>query len=256
MTKYDSYNKKQGDQRGTRGIYSEEITSHTKPLDALARIFSQYPYVAIIQPADANNNDLYVSVPDSEALSDNAIGCLKTDIANVLADRNDANAKKELFVYACSTGNELFTNILNREQNRVNDKYYNSYNSKDYEKGKSYFNYINDLRNREYNAFFGNISVLRADFIDDLVSRRFGEFLSDQDLQLLQTLNLQNKNLIKVPYQEDYHGVHVEAKGVHHVHQQTGLNAFYLGLAQSNGDRDVGCCGACCVEFRLLEQGK
>ena len=91
MTKYDSYNKKQGDQRGTRGIYSEEITNHTKPLDALARIFSKIPYVAIIQPDGANNDDLYVSIPDIRTLSDGAIGQLKADIANVLTNPNDDN---------------------------------------------------------------------------------------------------------------------------------------------------------------------
>ena len=165
-----------------------------------------------------------------------------------------SNAKKKLFVYACSTGNALFTNILNHEQSRVSNQHYNrKINSDDKER---YLDYIDDLRDRKYDIFFGDISDLRAYFIDDLVNRRFGEFLSNHDLQLLQTLDLQNKNLIIVPYQQDYHGVHVEAKGVHYVHQQNDLNAFYLGLAQSNDDRDVGCCGACCVEFRLLEQGK
>ena len=255
------------DSKGPRGLYDDQITNHTKPLDALGRVFAKNPYSAIIQSVDNDNlsNNLYVSLPrranndDVHGLSDQDVTNLYNDLINVITDPQDVN-KQQLFLAACGAKNTILHELLDNEKDLI--RVQNRRQEISGDKYRAYYKYIQELKEGQTDDFFNPPNnSRRPGFLNDLIQHQFDNFLSQNDLDLLgrQNLDIQNKHLIRVPYyydqrnNEHYKNVHVEAKGVHYAQQQTGANTFYVGLGEKGGSRKVGCCGKCCVEFGILE---
>ncbi|WP_341793700.1 hypothetical protein [Rickettsia endosymbiont of Ceutorhynchus obstrictus] len=245
------------DPRGARGTYGQEITDHTQQLDAFARIFSEIPYTAIIESRN-NSDDLYISFPEHSVNDNNnsmaqpEVQNLRNDLQAVLNARN-GNAdelirrKKQLLLRACDADNEILKSIIRNELTENSD----AYSDRD-------IGYLNELVDRHHNLqdFTGHgISTERRNFINRFVQEHFDDFLNEEELNCIQNLNVSAKTLRIVPYQNNYNGVHVEAKGVHYIttHIPAQGQEFYTGLAKSDGNRQVGCCACCCLEFNILE---
>ena len=267
MSKYQQYTQNniagRPDPKGPRGLYDDQITNHTKPLDALGRVFAKNPYSAIIQSVDNNgnlNSDLYISLPrrgnndNVHGLGDQDLTDLYNALIGVINNPQDVSCKQQLLLTACRTKNTILHELLNSEEDFIRVQHRAQDISRD--RYKAYYGYIQELKQGQTNGFINpHAESRRHGFLNDLIQHQFNNFVSQNDLDLLgpQNFNIQNKHLIRVPYYDYYQNVHVEAKGVHYVRLQTGANTFYVGLGEKGGSREVGCCGKCCVEFGILE---
>ncbi|CAK6507391.1 hypothetical protein [Rickettsia helvetica] len=77
--------------------------------------------------------------------------------------------------------------------------------------------HVGERKNIDYlNSIFKDDNEAEA-FLDNLVTRRFEDFLSTDELKLLAKSSIKDKTLRKVAYIDDYKARHVEAKGVSYV---------------------------------------
>ena len=258
------------DERGLEVTYP--LNAHTNTilgLNSLAKLFCTGQYSSIIKTI-IDDNILYVSLPEGmtsnglqlqRSIEQSNIYKLKNLLDKVLKSNNHEEQLKNkvlLFTLACDIKNEIALNIVKdlyllvqqlkrtKELNFLELENCNYY-IKCLKVDSNNFSYVN-AESPEYKKDQGKFFK----FMQIISKHRFDNFLNQTDLNLLK--DFFKKNLIKVDYQDNYANVHVEAKGVHFALSQFPNNKeFLIGLAKADS-KSIGCCGACTVEFNLLEK--
>lgn len=229
-------------------------------------------------------NDFSSSQGKKISLSQEQTNELKKDLDAVLSDTDNINYKENLLLQAyycynpfvqrmiCEEFNKEEEKIKNNKQSEISnlkkndEEQYNNIN-KAYQNGeiskKDRNNTIDNL-NKQYTQALDHINkryddkinnIKNKDLIKNIAKNSFYEFLSNDELkQLKQFKDLKIK---KVPPNEEYQptGVHVEAQGVHYAStQHKDMKKVYIGLVKKDMDPNIGCCGGCTMEFKLLER--
>lgn len=234
------------DKRGARLKYS---TSDTAALDAYARIFSAHPYSALILPTTQQDKIYLCTARDSFKLEDNDINEYNKQIL-LLSTNNNPSTKIDLFLYSLVKQNAISLNIFKKTIAKI-DKGIRSGDIKDVNPAE-----LTDLRKLAFSKKITLHSLNKKTTLIEYIKQKikkelFDEFLSADELVLINKIIKSNYTIEEIKNETQ---IHVEAFGVYNLYQKNPtLNKFDIGLSKSDGDRDVGCCGACCIDFREMK---
>lgn len=233
-------------------------------LNALAKIFykvgSAGKYISLIQNNEETANLLisFPGTPPKMAIKGSAINNLNKSISNLLQTdssktQNFIKAKIELFRQMYIAGNDLVIQLFINKFNEI---------SQAKKQGKT--------PNQQLEAFVTQLkdwhvfskkspreqkSLLKSNEFIKAAQANFKFFLTDEDINKIKSLG-DNFLFDIFPHDKNIHnGMHVEAKGVaYRISKDTIPNSTYsIGLATKFGD-EVGCCGACTLEFQVFQE--